>query len=127
MRPLTGYKISSLSTSNYITSFTRSKWSSCKLCYANFTSSSIFAPSLRDVQAVPRGGKEVSDMTRYEDIIEAYAREEITYIEALAEMNEECAREIEECPFDITEEEQEKLRRAKGLLEEIRFNRMYKE
>lgn len=66
-------------------------------------------------------------MTRYEDIIEAYAREEITYSEALAEMNEECTREIEECPFDITEEERDKLRRAKGLLEETRFNLMYKE
>lgn len=126
MRPLTGYKISSLSTSNYITSFTRSKWSSCKLCYANFTSSSIFAPSLRDVQAVPRGGKEVSDMT-YEEIITKYAVKEMTYEDALNEMFKRYSEQVEECPWDITKEELIKLMSARGLLEEVRFNKMYKD
>ena len=63
----------------------------------------------------------------YETAIELFAEGIIGYEETLMEMEDNRERRIEECPWDIEEEETKCFKRAKGLLEELRFNRMFEE
>lgn len=63
----------------------------------------------------------------YETAIELYSEGIISYEEAVMEMEDNYSYQIDICPFDIHKEELEKLIRAKGLLEELRFNKMYKD
>lgn len=63
----------------------------------------------------------------YLEALETYAKEEISYSEAKEEL-EKCFKEkVEECPWDNIKEEAEKWIRAKSLLEEISFNKMFKD